>query len=96
MPSLALLTRLGYAITCVSTGWIGLIPAKTMLERFEALLIDAGFRILSSADQGEMVEYQLDLPDAFEPLNVLLDRQFLEDKPQETLGFVRLMAQRRA
>ena len=67
-----------------------------MLERFEALLIEADFVILSSADQGEMIQYELEPPDGSEPLNVMFDRQFVENSPQETLDIVRHMARRRA
>jgi hypothetical protein len=66
-----------------------------MIERFEALLIAAGYRIATARNDGDVFTYRLVDDEEPEPLEVAINRDFIEDAPENGLAFVRLMFERR-
>jgi hypothetical protein len=66
-----------------------------MIERFEALLIEAGYEIVEVNTNGDFFTYLLADELEPEPLEVVINRDFIEDEPANGLAFVRMMFQRR-
>ena len=66
-----------------------------MIERFEALLIAAGYRIVAVQSEGAFFTYTLQEDEEQEPLDVFINRDFIEDEPANGLAFVRMIFSRR-
>ena len=64
-----------------------------MVERFEALLIAAGFRILGSKIDGESLSYRLESDEVI-PFDITVRREFIDGAPENGLAFVRMAIER--